>query len=147
MYVFAQSSLDWEQIFFASIIPHFEFNSDFATMFVAILGTTISPYLFFWQASEEAQEDVAKNKIEGIGKGRPKITIKDIMLMKEDVAIGMFFSIFITWSIILTSAGSLHESIMNIETADQAAEALEPLVHTFPNSGYIAFSKVFKNNT
>jgi NRAMP (natural resistance-associated macrophage protein)-like metal ion transporter len=130
---------NWEQIFFASIIPHFEFNSDFATMFVAVLGTTISPYLFFWQASEEAEEDVAKNKIEGIGKGRPKITIKDIMLMKEDVAIGMFFSIFITWSIILTSAGSLHENgIMNIETADQAAEALEPLVHTFPNSGYIA---------
>jgi Mn2+/Fe2+ NRAMP family transporter len=61
------------------------------------------------------------------------------MLMKEDVAIGMFFSIFITWSIILTSAGSLHENgIMNIETADQAAEALEPLVDTFSNSGYIA---------
>ena len=115
---------NWEEIFFASIIPHFEFNSYFATMFVAILGTTISPYLFFWQASEEAEEDVAKNKIEGIGKGRPKITIKDIMLMKEDVAIGMFFSIFITWSIILTSAGSLHENgIMNIETADQASRS------------------------
>ena len=55
---------NWEEIFFASIIPHFEFNSDFATMFVAVLGTTISPYLFFWQASEEAEEDVTKNKIE-----------------------------------------------------------------------------------
>ena len=100
---------NWEEIFFASIILHFEFNSYFVTMFVAILGTTVSPYLFFWQASEETEEDVAKNKIEGIGKGRPKITMKDIMLMKEDVAIGMFFSIFITWSRILTSAGSLHE--------------------------------------
>ncbi|HEX9320117.1 MAG TPA: divalent metal cation transporter [Nitrososphaeraceae archaeon] len=129
----------WEQIFLASIIPHFEFTTDFATMFVAVLGTTISPYLFFWQASEEAEEDVVKNKIEDIGKGRPKISIRDIMIMKEDIAVGMFFSIFITWSIILTSAGSLHlNGITNIETADQAAEALEPLVKTFPNAGYIA---------
>ena len=96
---------NWEDILFLQvIIPHLDFYFYFATMFVAILGTTISPYLFFWQASEELEEDVAKNKIEGIGKERPKITIKEITLMKEDVAIGMFFSIFITWSIILTKA-------------------------------------------
>lgn len=130
---------NWEQIFLASVIPHFEFTPAFATMFVAVLGTTISPYLFFWQASEEAEEDVVQNKIDDIGKGKPKISIKDIMIMKEDVAVGMFFSIFITWAIILTTAGSLHvNGITNIETADQAAKALEPLVNAFPNAGYIA---------
>jgi NRAMP (natural resistance-associated macrophage protein)-like metal ion transporter len=130
---------DWGQIFLASIIPHFELNSEFIMMFVAILGTTISPYLFFWQAAEEAEEDVVKDKIKEIGRGKPKITIKDLMLMKEDVALGMFFSEFITWTIIITTAGSLHvNGITNIQTADQAAQALEPLVNSFPNSGYIA---------
>jgi NRAMP (natural resistance-associated macrophage protein)-like metal ion transporter len=129
----------WEHIFLSSIIPHFQFNSDFVIMFVAVLGTTISPYLFFWQASEEAEEDVAKEKIQDIGKGKPKVTFKDIILMKEDIAIGMFFSQFIAWTIMITAAGSFYDQgITNIQTADQAAQALEPIVSTFPNSGYIA---------
>jgi NRAMP (natural resistance-associated macrophage protein)-like metal ion transporter len=128
----------WEHIFLSSIIPHFEFNSDFVIMFVAVFGTTISPYLFFWQASEEAEEDVAKEKIRDIGKGKPTVTFKDIMLMK-DIAIGMFFSQFIAWTIMITAAGSFYDQgITNIETADQAAQALEPIVRTFPYSGYIA---------
>ena len=91
-------------------------------MFVAVLGTTISPYLFFWQASEEAEEDVAKEKIQDIGKGKPKVTFKDIILMKEDIAIGMFFSQFIAWTIMITAAGSFYDQgITNIQTADQAA--------------------------
>ena len=60
-------------------------------MFVAIIGTTISPYLFFWQASEEAEEDVAKHKIKEIGKGNPRISKKEIKLMREDTAIGIAF--------------------------------------------------------
>ena len=58
---------NWIQIATASFVPHIEFNSQFVMMFVAILGTTISPYLFFWQASEEAEEDVAKHKIKEVG--------------------------------------------------------------------------------
>jgi NRAMP (natural resistance-associated macrophage protein)-like metal ion transporter len=65
---------NWNQIFSATIIPNIEFTPAFAMMFVAIFGTTISPYLFFWQASEEAEEDVAKHKIKEIGKGKPKIS-------------------------------------------------------------------------
>lgn len=130
---------NWNQIFFASVVPHFELNSEFIMMFVAMLGTTISPYLFFWQTSEEAEEDVAKNKIKEIGKGEPKITNSDIKTMKADVSIGMFFSLFIAWSIIVTSSGSLHlNGVTNIQSADQAAHALEPVVKSFPNSGYIA---------
>ena len=59
--------------------------------------------------------------------------------MRKDVTIGMFFSQFIVWSIIITTAGSLHiNGITDIETADQAAQALEPLVNTFPYSGEIS---------
>ncbi len=126
------------QIIF-TIIPSISFSSEYAIMFVAVIGTTISPYLLFWQTSEEAEEDVAKHKIKEIGKGKPKVSPKEIMLMKEDIGIGMFFSQFIMWSIIITSAGSLYfAGITDIQTADQAASSLEPLVKSFPNSGQIA---------
>jgi Mn2+/Fe2+ NRAMP family transporter len=62
------------QILLSSVIPHVEFTKEYAMMLVAIFGTTISPYLFFWQASEESEEDVAKHKIKEIGQGKPKIT-------------------------------------------------------------------------
>ena len=108
-------------------------------MFVAVMGTTISPYLLFWQTSEEAEEDVTRHKIKEIGEGKPKISPREIMLMKEDIGVGMFFSLFIMWSIIITSAGTLYfAGITHIQTADQAARALEPLVASFPNSGQIA---------
>jgi Mn2+/Fe2+ NRAMP family transporter len=108
-------------------------------MFVAVIGTTISPYLLFWQTSEEAEEDVTKHRIKEIGEGKPKISPREIMLMKEDIGIGMFFSQFIMWSIIITSAGSLYfAGLTDIQTADQAASSLEPLVQSFPNSGQIA---------
>lgn len=127
------------QIISNTIIPHFEFSSDFIMLFVAVFGTTISPYLFFWQTSEEAEEDVAKHKISAIGKGRPNISKKEMRFMKVDVTIGMIFSQFIMWVIIITTAGSLHvNGIVDIQTAEQAAQALEPLVKTFPYSGEIS---------
>lgn len=122
-----------------TIIPSITFSSEYAIMFVAVIGTTISPYLLFWQTSEEAEEDVAKHKIKEIGGGKPKVSPREIMLMKEDIGVGMFFSQFIMWSIIITSAGSLYFAGMtDIQTADQAASSLEPLVKSFPNSGQIA---------
>jgi NRAMP (natural resistance-associated macrophage protein)-like metal ion transporter len=128
-----------EEIFLATIIPHISFTPEFAVMFVAVIGTTISPYLLFWQTSEEAEEDVAKHKIKEIGRGRPNVTRKEIKLMKRDIWTGLFFSLFIMWSIIITSAGSLYTNgVNNIQTADQAASTLEPLVKTFPHAGQIA---------
>ena len=127
------------EIFLATIIPQISFTSDFAVMFVAVIGTTISPYLLFWQTSEEAEEDVTRHKIKEIGRGRPNVTRKEIKLMKKDIWIGLFFSLFIMWSIIVTSAGSLYTNGVNdVQTADQAALALEPLVKTFPQAGEIA---------
>lgn len=130
---------DFSQIIAATVIPHFEFSSDFIMLFVAMFGTTISPYLLFWQVSEEVEEEVAKNKIREIGKGNPNISKKELKVMRKDVTIGMFFSQFIVWTIIITTAGSLHiNGITDIQTTDQAAQALEPLVNTFPYSGEIS---------
>ena len=130
---------NWQEVFTASIIPHVEFTPAFSMMFVALFGTTISPYLFFWQTSEEAEEDVAKNKIKEIGEGKPHITKREIKMMRMDVMMGMGFAQITMWFIIMTAAGTLHTNgITDIITADQAAKALEPLVQTFPNSGQIA---------
>ncbi len=130
---------NWTQILVASIVPHVEFTPAFAMLFVAIFGTTISPYLFFWQASTEAEDNVIKNKIKNIGEGTPKIDNKEIKIMRKDVAIGMAFSQIIMWFIIMTTAGTLHvHGLTDIATADQAAKALEPLVKTFPHSGELA---------
>ncbi len=144
----------WSQILVYSIIPHIELTPAFAMMFVAILGTTITPYVFFWQASQEAEENVAKGKIKEISedsKGgntgtmesniskKPKFSKKEVRLMRSDTAIGMAFSQLIMWAIITTTAGSLHaHNITDIQSADQAAKALQPLVKTFPNAGEIA---------
>lgn len=127
------------EIVLASVTPHVEFSSAYVMMLVAIFGTTISPYLFFWQTSEEAEEDVANNKISDVGTGTPKISKREIKTMRLDVIIGMGFSQLIMWFIILTAAGTLHVGgITNIATADDAAKALEPLVKTFPYSGQIS---------
>ena len=125
-----------EQILLSSVIPHIELNSSFAMMAVAIFGTTISPYVFFWQASEEAEEDLIKNKITEIDSGEPKITNAEIKTMRLDIGVGIAFSLSVMWFIILTSAATLYQNgITSILTADDAAKALEPLVQTFPHSG------------
>lgn len=127
------------EIILASITPHVEFSSAYVMMLVAIFGTTISPYLFFWQTSEEAEEDVVNHKISGVGTGTPEISKREIKTMRLDVIVGMGFSQLIMWFIILTAAGTLHAGgITNIATADDAAKALEPLVKTFPYSGQIS---------
>jgi NRAMP (natural resistance-associated macrophage protein)-like metal ion transporter len=129
----------WSQILTFSVIPHIEIKPEFATMFVAIIGTSISPYLFFWQASEEAEEDVAKQKIKEIGKGNPEVTKKEIKLMRIDIAVGIAFAELIVWAIVITTAGSLHtHGVTDIQSSEQAAKALEPLVKTFPHAGEIA---------
>lgn len=127
---------NFEQIILYSIIPYVEPSLEFAMMAVAIFGTTISPYIFFWQTSEEAEEDVANNKIPEIDSGTPKITKNELKTMRMDIRVGMAFSLSIMWFIILTSASTLYQNgITNITTADDAAKALEPLVQTFPYSG------------
>jgi NRAMP (natural resistance-associated macrophage protein)-like metal ion transporter len=129
-----------QNILFSTFVPHLELTKNYAVMFAAIFGTTISPYLFFWQASEEVEEEVKTGKIKDIGKGSPKqIEKKEIKIMKIDTAIGMGFAQIIVWSIMVTCAGSLYShGVTNIQTTEQAAKALEPLVNSFPNAGVIS---------
>src|SRR5215208_1384333 len=128
---------NWNEILF-SVIPHIELTPEFMMMIVAIFGNALSPYMLFWQTTEESEEKIVKNKLKEMGLGKPRISREEITLVKVDVAIGMAFAVFVMWSIMVTTAGSLHTNeLYEIQTADQAAQALEPLVKTFPHSGEI----------
>jgi len=128
-----------QQIIISTVVPHVEFSQDYAMIFVAVVGTSISPYLFFWQTSQEAEEDVLEKKTKDIGKGKPQVSKKEVKFMRTDVAVGMAFAQIIMWAIMVTTSGTLHQNgTVDIQTADQAATALEPLVKSFPNAGMIA---------
>lgn len=112
---------DWGTVLKNTFVPAIKFNKEFLSILVAILGTTISPYLFFWQATMEAEDrQHSKRKI---------IVNKRILNdMKEDVNIGMFLSNVVMFFIILTTGSILYKAgIRQIDTIDQAAKALEPL--------------------
>lgn len=119
--------VDWSAVLYATVLPSFSFSETYLLNIVAILGTTISPYLFFWQADQEVEEEIAEHKIRTMGKGVPKVTKKDIRSMRFDTVIGMFFSNLVMFFIIVTTASTLHANgITQIETASQAAQALQP---------------------
>src|SRR5207244_4368406 len=93
---------------------------------VALLGTTISPYLFFWQSSNEVEDEKAMGR--RMLRQRERATKRELIDRRLDVGIGTFFSNFVMYFIILTTALTLHRhGITNIETTKQAAEALRPL--------------------
>ena len=112
---------DWGLILRNTFVPTLKFNKEFLSILVALLGTTISPYLFFWQATMEAEKR-HHNK-------RTILVNKRILNdMKEDVNIGMLLSNVVMFFIILTTGSVLHKAgIRQIDTVDQAARALEPL--------------------
>lgn len=128
--------LNWAEVIKATFIPHIELNFGFFFILTGVLGTTISPYMFFWQASEEVEEEIAHNRIQ---KGIPRISKKFLQNLRIDNAAGMLFSEIITWFIIVATASVLNShGITNITSAADAAKALEPLVSTFPYSGFLA---------
>ena len=114
----------------ATFIPHLELNRDFVGIVVAILGTTISPYLFFWQASSEVDEMEAAGAT--TEQERRGTTRKELRAARIDVSVGMFFSQLVMYCIILASGTVLHSSgHSGIQTAQQAAQALKPLAGPF----------------
>ncbi|MCX6794811.1 MAG: divalent metal cation transporter [Candidatus Falkowbacteria bacterium] len=130
-------SQPWGTIFVATFWPHVELNFAFFFIITGVLGTTISPYMFFWQASEEVEEEKAQHLIGRYGK--LKIGKRFIRNLRLDNIVGMVFSEFATWSIIIVAATVLHHNgLTNIATAADAAKALEPLVQTFPYAGFLA---------
>lgn len=130
--------LNWKEVIIATVVPHIEFTKNFLFLIIGVLGTTISPYMFFWQASEEVEEEINKRRLAKNG-GKPTITQHFMATVRLDNLFGMFISQITTWFIIVVAAGTLHiHGISNINTAADAAKALEPLVNNFPNAGFIA---------
>ena len=120
----------WEAIQ-ATVLPGFSLHRGYFTALIAILGTTISPYLFFWQASEEV-EDVNLNAKEQPLKKSPNQAPAQFQRIRFDTLIGMAFSNLVAFFIILTAASTLYShGLRDIQTADQAARALEPLAGRF----------------
>jgi Mn2+/Fe2+ NRAMP family transporter len=117
---------DWAAVARATFTPHLEWSGEYLSVLVGILGTTISPYLFFWQAAQEVEEErAAGRKTVAQRKGA---TVEELRASRNDVMTGMFFSNFVMFFIILTTASTLHaHGQTHIATARQAAEALKPL--------------------
>jgi NRAMP (natural resistance-associated macrophage protein)-like metal ion transporter len=108
-----------------TLVPHLQWNHDFLTTLVAILGTTISPYLFFWQASQEVEEEISAGR--STEKQRKGATNKELKFAALDVSLGMIFSNAVFYFVILATAATLHTAGQTqIETAADAAKALEP---------------------
>jgi NRAMP (natural resistance-associated macrophage protein)-like metal ion transporter len=117
---------DWSGVLRSTFVPHIQLTGAYMSVLVGILGTTISPYLFFWQASleVEAERDLGR---ETVAKRRGA-TDEELTKTTTDVRVGMFYSNLVMYFIILTTAATLHAHGMDkIETARQAAEALGPL--------------------
>ena len=117
---------DWTKVIRATFIPHIEWTKSYIAVLVGILGTTISPYLFFWQAAQEVEEDREHGKTT-VAQRRGS-TNKELRIAKRDVITGMLLSNVVMYFLILTTAATLNaHGMKNIETAKQAAEALRPL--------------------
>lgn len=117
---------DWREVLRGTLLPTFSFDSHFLTILVAILGTTITPYLFFWQANQEVEEEISmgRRRLEQ----RRGATKSELKYANWDVATGMFFSNIVMYFIILATAATLFKSgNRDIQSATQAAQALRPL--------------------
>ena len=117
---------DWHAVFSNSLVPHFVNSAPYRATLVAILGTTISPFLFFWQATQEVEEDRARGRTTLLM--RHGATAKEEKASRLDVITGMLFSNVIMYFIILTTGATLHlHGRTDIANVQQAAEALKPL--------------------
>ena len=127
--------VDWRHALLATLLPRPVWSHDYLEVLVGILGTTISPYLFFWQASQEVEEERAMGRTMAQRRGA---TDEELRRLRVDVITGMFASNLVMFFIILTTAATLHaHGVVHIETARQAAEALRPLAG---DAAYLLFT-------
>ena len=127
----AFAKVSWSEALAGVLIPKITWSADYFTTIVAILGTTISPYLFFWQASQEAEDqrvDASKQPLVEKHYGAQK----EFNRIRADTIVGMAFSNLIALSIIITAAATLHAAgKTDIQSSAQAAEALRPIAGAF----------------
>ncbi|MGE7041906.1 NRAMP family divalent metal transporter, partial [Staphylococcus hominis] len=113
------------QVLSATFVPHIEFSSQFLLLLVAVLGTTLSPYLFFWQPAEEIDDQLTAGKLSV--EERANVSQEQLQSARADTFIGMFFSQLVAYCIILSTAAVLHNhGKTDIKTAADAAQALTP---------------------
>jgi Mn2+/Fe2+ NRAMP family transporter len=117
------AQVPWNEVALATLIPKFEPSQSTLVLLIALAGTTISPYLFFWQAAEEVEERAAHPGVLNIG---------HVRAMRGDVFSGMLTGVFIMFSIMVTTAATLHANgILTIDSAEDAASALKPIAGEF----------------
>lgn len=118
------AQVDWQQVAISTFIPNFDFSRVSFELLIALAGTTISPYLFFWQAAEEIEE----NK----GVKMRRVRLSNLQAMRGDVFAGMFTGVFIMFAIMATSAATLNaQGITQVSSAADAALALKPIAGEF----------------
>jgi Mn2+/Fe2+ NRAMP family transporter len=119
--------VDWPSVGLHLVAPKIEWTSDYLTSLVAILGTTISPYLFFWQAEEEVEEVKERDGAKPLARA-PAQAKAEFHRIRVDTYLGMGLSNAVALFIIITTAATLHaHGVTNIQTSSQAAEALKPI--------------------
>ncbi len=124
------SPMDWGQALRHTVIPTVQLDKDYMLNLVALLGTTISPYLFFWEANQEVEEQINEGKT--TVRKRQGVSEMQLKWMRTDVTSGMLLSNVVFWFIIATVASTLYQhGVRNIESATQAAEALRPIAGNF----------------
>ena len=122
----------WMDILRSTLVPSISLTQEYLVNLVALFGTTISPYLFFWQTGEEVEEEVARHQLRDMGVGHPHITRRDMESMRLDTAGGMVFSNLMTFFIMTTAASTLGaHGIRSVATAAEAAAILQPLAGSF----------------
>ncbi len=123
--------LDWAAALRGTVMPTLQWNKDYLTTVVAIFGTTISPYLFFWQASQEVEE-IHRVPADHPLRMAPEQVKREARRMTIDTFVGMAFSNLIAWFMIVSTAATLHaQGITQIESTSQAAMALKPIAGDF----------------
>lgn len=129
---------DWPAVLANTFTLHPKLSFDTIYIFVGMLGTTVSPYLFFWDTSEVVEEEIAKKNVKSIGVDDKK-TRRFLHGLRVDNFVGMTLAAVTAWFIVIACAATLNaHGITNINTASDAARALEPLVRGFPNAGLVA---------
>jgi NRAMP (natural resistance-associated macrophage protein)-like metal ion transporter len=133
-------NVPWGEALLATVIPQVTFDGPFLYLLVAVLGTTISPYLFFWQTSNVVEDEISEERKEDTKVPLPpRISKGYLRRLRIDTVVGMLFANMIAWFIMLIGAVVLNRGgVTNITTAAEAAAALRPLVNGFPNAGVLA---------
>jgi NRAMP (natural resistance-associated macrophage protein)-like metal ion transporter len=126
--VLPQVHVNWHSVVYNMVIPQWNSSPGYVLTIVGFLGTTISPYLFFWQAGEQVEDDIAAGLTDDAGYRVSRVKLSEIRSVRSDTALGMIFSQIITIFIIISTAATLHVSgNTDINTAEDAARALLPL--------------------